>query len=130
MSKLVAWQTPFQTEQFPSVWIQADGPLDKTTVFVGWPAEWQINFANVVAIKVCDESYDNNPRFHVTYDIDGLCSYTWENSPWLEDFNGQHIEAIYNSKLRHFVLLGGDYNVEVLAVGEASIKRLDSNAGN
>ena len=130
MSKLVAWQTPFQTRQFPSVSIEADGQLDKTTIFIGFPAEWQINFDSVVGVKVCDESYDNNPRFHVTRDIDGLCSYMWDDSPWLEDFNGKHFEAIYNTRLRHFVLLGGDYNVEVLAAGDASIKGVNFNAGN
>ena len=69
---LKAWKTPFEKESFPSIWAACEGELDKTLVFVGWPAEWQVKFEHVVGLKVCDETYDNNPRFWVNGDVDEL----------------------------------------------------------
>lgn len=117
---LKAWRTPFETEQFPSVWITCPAELAKLRVFIGLPAQWQVRFQNVVGVKICDETYDNNARFHIERDVDGLCSYTWENSPWLDDFNSEYVEVMNDSKLTHYVLLGGDHNVEILAYGEVT----------
>jgi len=119
---LRAWRTPFESERFPSVWISSKGgALDTTSVSIGWPAQWRICFEHLVGLKVCDETYDNNPRFLVDRDQDGLCSYIWVDSPWLQDFNAESIEAMENGVVTHYVLLGGDYNVEVLAYGRVSI---------
>ena len=81
----------------------------------------QISFERVVGLKICDESYDHNPRFWVEQDVNDLCSYTWENSPWLNDFNAESVEAMEDAKVVHYVLLGGDYNVELLAYGKVAI---------
>ncbi|MCA1589584.1 MAG: hypothetical protein LC734_04185 [Acidobacteria bacterium] len=50
-----------------------------------------------------------------------LCSYMWRESPWLSEFNGEHAEAVEGGEVKHYVLLGGDYNVEILAIGDVSI---------
>lgn len=121
MSILKAWRTPFETQQFPSVWITCPGDLDKIKVFIGFPAEWGVRFERIVGVKVCDETYDNNTRFHVERDEDNFCSYTWEGSPWLKDFNAEFAEGLEGSNINHYVLLGGDYNVEILASGSVQI---------
>lgn len=119
---LKAWRTPFEDEKFPSIWISSTGgSLETTLVNVGWPSQWQIIFEYIVGLKVCDETYDNNQRFWVERDVNDLCSYTWENSPWLNDFNSEHVEVMQDGKVVHYVLLGGDYNVELLAFGKVSI---------
>src|SRR5688500_7421684 len=123
---LKAWRTPFEKESFPSIWAACEGELDKTLVFVGWPAEWQVKFEHVVGLKVCDETYDNNPRFWVNGDVDELCSYTWDDSPWLQDFNSEYVEAMGSSMVTHYVLLGGDYNIEVLAYGKVDLVQVAS----
>ena len=97
------------------------GTLDNTSVFVGWPAKWKIQFERIVGLKVNDETYDNNSRFLVDRDGDHLCSYIWEDSPWLHDFNAEYVEAMEDGKVLHYVFLGGDYNVEVLAYGKVII---------
>ena len=126
---LKAWRTPFESESFPSVWVVcAGGELDKTSVFVGWPAEYQVNFEHIVGLKICDETYDNNPRFWVGRDEDKLCSYTWVDSPWLRDFNAEYVEAMGGSTVTHYVLLGGDHNVEVLAYGRVDILSTEPGA--
>lgn len=121
MSKLTAWSTPFETASFPSVWISAVGDLRKTIVFVRAEQLWQIQFENIVGLKICDESYDDNTRFHIERGEQGRCSYLWDDSPWLDGFNTEHVEAIEEGKLKHYVLLGGDYNIEVLALGDVEI---------
>jgi hypothetical protein len=129
MSKLTAWRTPFEAERFPSVWVTCEGgQLDKTSVFIGWPAEWQVTFEHVVGLKVCDERYDNNPRFWVDGNEANLCSYIWDDSPWLREFNSEYVEAMEDGDVIHYVLLGGDHNVEVLAFGNVQINPADSIA--
>ena len=124
---LRAWRTPFESEKFPSIWVSSNGgPLDTTTVNVGWPAQWSITFERVVGLKVCDESYDNNKRFWVERDLNDLCTYTWEDSPWLADFSSDYVNAMEDGNVIHYVLLGGDYNVELLAFGKVSIDSVPS----
>jgi hypothetical protein len=127
MSALVAWRTPFELEKFPSVWVTSEGHLDNVIVHVGLPAKWTIKFDHVVGIKICNESYDNNQRFWIDRNTEGLCSYTWEDSPWIRDFNAGHVEAVEGSVVLHYVLLGGDYNVEILAFGSVAIEAIVSS---
>ena len=126
MSFLRAWRTPFEAEEFPSVWVACDGDLSNTTVFVGLPARWRIDFEHIVGLKVSDETYDQNRRFHVERDDNTCCSYTWENSPWLANFDAEYLEVLGGTKVTHFVLLGGDYNVEILAYGKLEITSMNS----
>lgn len=126
MSKLIAWKTPFASASWPSVWISVERELNKSAVFVKTEQLWQLRFKYVAALKVCDESYDDNTRFHIERDEENLCSYLWENSPWLTEFNTKNAEAVEIGTLRHHVLLGGDYNIEVLAVGEIEITRVNN----
>lgn len=123
---LKAWKTPFQNESFPSVWVTSEkGGLDNTLVFVGWPAKWKIQFERIVGLKVNDETYDSNKRFWIDRDVNDLCSYTWENSPWLQDFNADFVEALEDGKVIHYVFLGGDHNVEILACGKVTIDHVE-----
>ena len=124
-----AWRTPFEAEEFPSVWVSYNGLLDDALVSIGLPARWQIRFEHVVGLKVCDETYDHNPRFHVERDDESVCSYTWEDSPWLSDFNADYVETLGGTKVTHYVLLGGDYNVELLAYGSVEISPVDGPSG-
>ncbi len=113
MSK--AWRTPFESEKFPSIWVSSPGgALERTLVNVGWPAQWQITFEHIVGLKVCDETYDDNKRFWVERDVNDLCCYTWEKSPWLNDFSSDYVAAMEDGKVVHYVLLGGDYTSSYL----------------
>jgi hypothetical protein len=127
MSFLKAWRTPFEAEEFPSVWVTCDGLLSNTAVFVGLPAKWRIDFEHIVGLKVSDETYDYNRRFHIEREDDSLCSYIWENSPWLANCDAEYVEVLGGSKVDHYVLLGGDYNVEILAYGKLQITAVKSS---
>ncbi len=122
MSRLVAWKTPFASAEWPSVCVSLNRILRETTIFVESGRRWKISFDYVAALKVSDESYDDNTRFQIERDEADLCSYLWLDSPWSGQFNSEHTEVVEGNFLRHYVLLGGDYNVEVLALGNPNIE--------
>lgn len=124
MSKLIAWETPFSSASFPSVFVLVER-LDGAIVRVNADQQWKIQFQYVAGLKVCDESYDDNTRFHIEGSEQALCSYLWKDSPWLNEFNTEHAEAVEAGELKHYVLLGGDYNVEILALGDVAIKLVE-----
>lgn len=121
MSRLIQWKTPFASASWPSSWVSMERVLSRPTIYVHAEQLWQINFDYVAGIKVCDESYDDNTRFHIERDVDDLCSYYWEDSDWLEQFNSEGAEACEGGSLAHYVILGGDYNIEILALGNPRI---------
>lgn len=119
---LKVWKTPFMSHSFPSVWFSVDTHLGNVNVFVKGDRRWRVRFDHIAGLKICDENYDRNTRFHIKREQDGLCSYTWEYSPWLEEFEIELVETVEEKPLYHYVLLGGDHNVEVLALGNVEIE--------
>jgi len=107
---------------FPSVWVSMEAHLGKMSVFVEDEKRWRVWFESVVALKICDESFDRNARFHVERDRQRLCSYIWEDSSWRQEFQTELAEMLEEKNLCHYVLLGGDHNVEVLALGAVQIE--------
>jgi hypothetical protein len=61
---------------------------------------------------------------------DDLCSYFWDDSPWLKQFYSEMAEVCEVGKLAHHVLLGGDYNIEILALGDAKFVPIERRADN
>ena len=121
MSRLSAWNTPFSSAPWPSVSVISGRNLKDTRIFVTADRDFVIRFEKILGLKVCDESYDKNSRFHIDRDKENLCSYLWLDSPWLTEFTHESAEAVEGGRLTHYLLLGGDYNVEVLAVGAVQI---------
>lgn len=122
MSKLRVWNTPFKDDLYPAIWVEFASSFENTAVCIDSDKKWRITFENLMGIKVCDESYDKNIRFHITREgTTPLCTYTWQDSPWLADFNYEIPEIVFEKPVIHYVLLGGDYNIEVLAASEAFV---------
>lgn len=121
MSRLEAWETPFGSESWPSVWVNIERVLKNSLVFVNTEQLFKVEFENILGLRVSDESYDDNTRFHIERDQLDHCSYIWRDSPCLKEVNTEHAEGAEGGKLIHYVLLGGDYNVEILAIGDVEI---------
>ncbi|MEO8042591.1 MAG: hypothetical protein ABI646_08280 [Acidobacteriota bacterium] len=126
MTILETWRTPFASASWPGIWITAERDIRKTTVFVQAERFWRLQFDYIVGLRVCNESSDDNTRFHVERDEQDKCSYIWNGSPWLKEFCKEETEAVEGGTLTHYVLLGGDHNIEVLALGEVSIDPVSS----
>jgi len=121
---LKQWKTPFEDHSFPSISLNLKTHFGNIEIFVKADESWKIKFEDIVAIKICEEEFDLNERFHVTRKIDGKCCYIWEDSNWLSEFAKDYAETIKEKKLKHYVLLGGDHNIEVLALGTCEVKRI------
>ena len=56
-----------------------------------------------------------------------LCAYRWITSPWLKHY--RVLEDIMfrksSEKLHHYILIGGDTIVEVIALSEPLVERID-----
>ncbi len=89
MSRLEAWETPFGSVSWPSVWVTIDSLLRDSLVFVNAEQLFKLKFENILGLRVSDESYDDNSRFHIERDQPDRCSYIWRDSPWLKEFNTQ-----------------------------------------
>tara|TARA_R110001592_G_scaffold196707_1_gene444552 strand:+ start:2070 stop:2414 length:345 start_codon:yes stop_codon:yes gene_type:complete len=107
---------------FPNVWISMGAHLGELSVFVEGEKRWRVSFESAVAVKICDESFDQNARFHVERDRQQLCSYTWADSSWLREFQTELAELLEGSPLCHYVFLGGNHNVEIMALGSVEIE--------
>jgi hypothetical protein len=121
MSKLVEWETPFGSAAWPSVWVVTAPLLKNSVVFVKADSLFKIEFQNILGLRVGDESYDDNTRFHIEGNHGGCCSYIWRDSPWFSEFNVEHAQIVEGGTVNHYVLLGGDLNIEILAIGKVAI---------
>ena len=124
---LIKWDTPFARHTFPSVWLNVNTNLANVHVYVEADKVWELSFNDIVALKICEEEFDENRRFHIERDEENLCSYMWQESEWLSEFTKEHTEDIKDGALIHYVLLGGDHNIEILAIGGVTINESGYN---
>jgi len=111
------WDTPFASTLLPNVEVVIGGNLGAVTLRVSADRSWEVRFTDVVALKVAEEEWDDNRRFALQQEPNAakVCSYRWDSSPWLNEIDQVRWEQIFSRQLSHFVLLGADHNVEVLA---------------
>jgi len=138
MSKIVRWETPFTDAFYPSVVLLAtpfpsfskkglsakviiapDG-IDKYPKFL-------VNFGEVLAFTCMDEACCPERDFSsAAFDekITGakfVCALQWLDSPWLKSYEGCH-DPESEGKFSHYLIFGGDYNVEVITQNLSEIK--------
>jgi hypothetical protein len=133
--RAVKWSTPFGDVTFPAVAPIFDPESVKLTVVVmpgglrKYPG-YTVVFADVAFFSVTDETNAS------TWDHDWVAaggnalspssSYIWEESPLLVRNRHLGVKAVFESAtLKHYILAGGDYIVDVLAPGEPTISRFD-----
>ena len=124
---LFRWETPFTDALFPSVWAVVS-PGDIFTLIVspsdGYP-KYIVRFEAEIAYKVLDESCAPVREFvKLRREQKGLSAYTWSNSPWLAEYqeSAVSVDVHVGWPLVHYVVLGGDSIVEVLAGEEPVIE--------
>lgn len=120
ISKLLRWETPISDCPFPS--IVSIVRVDSLQIAVAAATDkFEFSFPVCMAFRCTDESipwHGPESKVGTTAILDG--------SPWLDSyFNDQEvIRMTYGGPCRHFVILGGDWNVEILAANDPSIKRI------
>jgi len=138
MSKIVRWETPFTDSFFPSVVLLATpfplfsnkGAGVKLIVApdgIDKYPKYLVDFGEVLAFTCMDEGCCPERDFgSATFDetITGakfVCSMQWFNSPWLKSYEGCH-DPYSEGKFSHYLIFGGDYNVEVISQNDPTIR--------
>lgn len=140
MPKLIRWNTPFTDHRWPSVVLaieqnqnsQANSGLRAIVAPHGidkYP-KYLVNFGEVIAFTCMEEAFCPQRDFNVaTIDEGDLCAYQYIDSPWLKAYEeGRHFIA--NGSLGeffHYVIFGGDNNVEVITANIAEIRKIEQS---
>jgi hypothetical protein len=124
---LEVWDTPFASAKYPSVTLEpVKGKVAEVRVRIECrDASYHLEFKFAASFKCTDESVFPVDRFNQLPRSGDSCCYLWKESPWSRDFGEclAQVKAAYGcSTLRHYIILGGDNVVEVLAVGDPVVQ--------
>ena len=134
LSQLTLWNTPFWDAESLSVSVIADLEEVSTLTVVAAPdgidryPKYLLAF-RAAAFKSEDESVAPTKEFStLRREPRQSCTYYWLNSPWLREYEETKslVDMYYGGRLKHFVVLGGDTIVEILAVEDPEIKEVTS----
>ena len=138
MPKIVRWETPFTDAFYPSAVLLATpfplfsgkGVGAKVVVAPGgidkYP-KYLVDFDEVLALNCMDEGCCPERDFtSATFDetitsAKFVCALQWLDSPWLKSYKGCH-DPSSEGKFSHYLIFGGDYNVEIITQNSPKIK--------
>ncbi len=134
VSDVDSWDTPFADAKFPSVWVIAEPRGDSTFSVVVCPGgfdaypKFVVLFSCVYALSIEEEARSGiasfiGPDGHVP---NIGCAYIWLTSPHVKDFEPGMPFRGGRGPLRHYIILGGDNNVGVVAAEPPTIERVDA----
>ena len=134
MSKLIRWNTPFTTSQFPSVGLLiTPGPdwADRVRALVApngvdqYP-KYLVDFGEALAFTCMEEA--NAPEMDfVSAELNEnkLCAYIFLDSPWLRSYEPQRYFVRANEvTFSHYLIFGGDNNIEVITPDQPTIETI------
>ncbi len=128
MSKIVQWKTPFTNYFYPSVILIAiplppmSRQLNDIKVIIQSKEEYPkylVDFGEVLAFtcmeeSCCPERDISSATIDETIKNDkSVCAFQWLESPWLKSYEGCH-DPYSEGKFSHYLIYGGDNNVEVI----------------
>ena len=129
--KLQVWDTPFAETLFPGVAVAPDAECSNCVSVVVSPSgidqypKYILRFEPFGAYRCDDESLASIESFNTVARSGSASTYKWEGSPWLEQFvkdSGGLANSYHGKPLEHFVILGGDLNVDVLAPNPPTVE--------
>lgn len=93
--------------------------------------KYVVNFGNVVAFSCMEEMHFPEGDFsEAEFEEEGLAAYEFIDSSWLESYRkGEYF--LFNTdggnteQLRHFVIFGGDNNIEVITKHTPTFRQVD-----
>lgn len=137
--KIIRWDTPFTDTRWPSVILitvpTGDNYPVEVIVSPGGIEEYPkyiINFGDVIAFSCMEEAHFPERDIAEAECLEeGLSAYEFIGSTWLESYkNGDgflfNINDEDQEELRHFLIFGGDNNVEVITKNAPTFRRIDS----
>jgi hypothetical protein len=130
MSKLIRWETPFTDKLFPSV-VLITTSYDSLSVIVADAVDkypkYTVGFDKVIAFACMEEAGSPRSFLEIEKTENDLCAYIWADSPWSKSYVGvgDHDPDGTPGSLFHYLIFGGDNNVEVLTAEKPSISLID-----
>lgn len=140
MSRIVRWETPFTDAFYPSVVLLATPFPPTSRKGVGVKAivapdgidkypKYLVDFGEVIVFTSMDEACcpkrDFDSAIDETLEGKNLCAFQWLNSPWLKSYEGC-FDPYSEGKFFHFMIFGGDNNVEVITQNVPKIESIEA----
>jgi len=132
MNRLIPWGLPFITDVFPSVGMyveHGDEEADLVCAIIApdgidkYP-KYIVQFGEVLEFSCYEEGCSPVKEYDsLLGDMKGVNPLEWLGSPSIESYKGF---VGVNEKLRHFIILGADNNLEVVTSNEPKISKIDS----
>ncbi|CAG0945169.1 hypothetical protein ANRL1_02171 [Anaerolineae bacterium] len=133
LGELVLWDVPFAHDRLPAVSVLGEQQEAQTTLVVrgmGSYPGWIVDFASSPVVLQHDEM--NSPASAVfesalSRGMSG-CAFKWLNSPALAEYGRIGAAAVFDQQglpMQHFVVVGGDWIVQILSIHEPSLQRFD-----
>ena len=139
MSKLICWDTPFTNKQRPSVGLIITTEVDETDILkiivapkgIDAYPKYLVTFGEVIAFTCFEEAHAPERDFaSATIEDENLCAYEYLDSPWLQSYEAW--KPIYfgneTSSFYHYLMFGGDNNVEVITPNRPTIDVIEEKA--
>jgi hypothetical protein len=127
---LVRWDVPFAEAHDPSVGLITEQGGDAAMLVVApsgierYP-KYLVSFGKVIAVLCYEEAFAFDRGYRALRGIEPkCCAYLWTSSPWLESYR-KGADVFEWKGLQHYLVLGGDSIVELIASGQPKIERLD-----
>ena len=126
VANLVRWDVPFAGARDPSVSLITEQGGDVATLVVSphgvdqYP-KYLVRFDKVLAMLCYEEALALDRAYRA---VPGTCAYIWADSSWLRA-SSSYAEFLGLRELRHYVVLGGDSIVELLASGASEVQQID-----
>jgi hypothetical protein len=142
-SDLTRWDVPFAIWRYPSVHAITESDNSNVILVVrpdgfGRYPQYLVRFSNVVVLLRYDSDEIPQAFTEVQCSIErgwhslvrsepDLCAYRWVSSPWVRNCSGLELTSFKDSgqKLHHYILIGENDTVEVVALGEPAVERVD-----
>ena len=130
VTDLIRWDVPFAEARDPSVRFITEQGGDAAMIVVApsgidqYP-KYLVRFKRVLVSLCYEEAIALGRDYRTLSGIErSTCAYVWSDSPWLSAIRGL-AELLGLSDLKHYLVLGGDSIVEVIAAGPPKVERLD-----
>lgn len=136
--KFIRWETPFTDKRWPSATVMTgpnhpDYELEVVVALFGIDAypKYIVNFGNVVAFSCMEEMYFPERDFsEADCEEEGLSAYEFVDSTWLESYRrGEfflyNADGENNELLKHFLIVGGDNNIEVITKNTPTFREVE-----
>jgi len=133
-AQIIRWETPFTNTFLPSVNViigsDEDGGPDLFLIVAPkgldqYPKHL-VRFRHWIAHTCHEEAY--SPSLGIekcTFEDRKACAHLWLNSPSLESYRGgEGFIFEEGEQLQHFLLIGGDHNVEVISTENPDITEI------